>query len=237
MNDWYNLLGLPLWVWLFVFPTCLTLGCLFFSSLMTRFLRPVWKLLDCVYSVSGIISAVFMCLILLIILAQMFARWTGIVFEGSTEFAGYAMASTSFFALSYALGKGSHIRVSIFLNLNLFTAKWLDIFALFVGSMIATFFARYAVKTNFMSVLLNDRTQGQDQIPEALVYILKMFSTYPKDWASLWMTYEEKWIFTPMWIPQLSMSIGTTLFAICLWDHLYRMAATGVNPIKGEVLK
>ena len=93
------------------------------------------------------------------------------------------------------------------------------------------------MKTNFMSGMLNDRTQGQDQIPEALVYILKMFITYPKDWATLWMTYEEKWIFTPMWVPQLSMSIGTILLAICLWDHLYRMAVTGVNPIKQEVLK
>ena len=47
-----------------------------------------------------------MCLILLIIIAQMITRWTGIIFEGSTEFAGYAMASTSFFALAYALSKG-----------------------------------------------------------------------------------------------------------------------------------
>ena len=41
----------------------------------------------------------FMVLILVIIIFQMMARWTGVTFEGSTEFAGYAMAATYFFAL------------------------------------------------------------------------------------------------------------------------------------------
>ena len=39
-------------------------------------------------------------------------------FPGSTEYAGYAMAATSFFALAYTLTQGAHIRVSILLNLN-----------------------------------------------------------------------------------------------------------------------
>ena len=178
-----------------------------------------------------------MCLILFIILAQMITRWTGIIFEGSTEFAGYAMASTSFFALAYALSKGAHIRVSIFLNLNSFTKKWLDIFALFTASIIATFFARYAIKTNFMSEMLNDRTQGQDQIPEAIIYILEMFITSPTNWQSLWSNYEGKWIFTPIWIPQLPMSIGTILLAVCLWDHLSRLLITNKSGIKSDIVK
>ena len=33
-----------------------------------------------------------------------------------------------------------------------------------------------------MSEMLNDRTQGQDQIPEAIVYILEMFITSPTNW-------------------------------------------------------
>ena len=168
MNDWSNFIGLPLWFWLFILPSLVCLFCLFFQNKLEYFFLPIWKILDFIYHLSGIIAAISMCLILLIIIAQMVTRWTGIIFEGSTEFAGYAMASTSFFALAYALSKGSHIRVSIFLNLNSFTKKWLDVFALFIASIIATFFARYAIKTNFMSEILNDRTQGQDQIPEAI---------------------------------------------------------------------
>ena len=123
------------------------------------------------------------------------------------------------------------------LNLNSFTKKWLDIFALFISSIIATFFARYAIKTNFMSEMLNDRTQGQDQIPEAIVYILEMFITSPTNWISMWSNYEGKWIFTPVWIPQLPMSIGTILLAICLWDHLSRLLITNKSEIKSDIVK
>ena len=117
------------------------------------------------------------------------------------------------------------------------TKKWLDIFALFTASIIATFFARYAIKTNFMSEMLNDRTQGQDQIPEAIVYILEMFITSPTNWISMWSNYEGRWIFTPVWIPQLPMSIGTILLAICLWDHLSRLLITNKSEIKSDIVK
>ena len=237
MNDWSKFIGLPLWFWLFILPTLISLSCLFLQNKIEFIFKPIWKILDKIYFFSGIIAAISMCLILLIIIAQMVTRWTGIIFEGSTEFAGYAMASTSFFALAYALSKGAHIRVSIFLNLNSFTKKWLDIFALFISSIIATFFARYAIKTNFMSEMLNDRTQGQDQIPEAIVYILEMFITSPTNWISMWSNYEGRWIFTPVWIPQLPMSMGTILLAICLWDHLSRLLITNKSEIKSDIVK
>ena len=213
MSDWSKFIGLPLWFWLFILPTLISLSCLFLQNKIEIIFKPIWKILDKIYFFSGII------------------------FEGSTEFAGYAMASTSFFALAYALSKGAHIRVSIFLNLNSFTKKWLDIFALFISSIIATFFARYAIKTNFMSEMLNDRTQGQDQIPEAIVYILEMFITSPTNWISMWSNYEGRWIFTPVWIPQLPMSIGTILLAICLWDHLSRLLITNKSEIKSDIVK
>ena len=237
MNDWSNFLGLPLWFWLFILPSFLTLACFLLNKRIKPVLEPIWKILDIIYLCSGIIAAISMCLILLIIIAQMATRWTGIIFEGSTEFAGYAMAATSFFALAYSLGKGSHIRVSIFLNMNSFTTKWLDAFALFTASLIATYFARFALKSNFMSEMLNDRTQGQDKIPEAFINLIAMLGTYPKDWALLWSSYEGKWIFTPVWVPQLPMSIGTILLAICLWDHLSRLAVNGFSAIEHDIVK
>ena len=129
---------------------------------MRPHLERLWAVLDRLYLASGVLAAIFMVTILLLIIAQMAARWTGITFEGSTEFAGYAMAATSFFALAHAFGRGAHIRVSILLNLNSFTRMWLDAAAMLVAAVIATYFARYAVKTNFLSEMLNDRTQGQD---------------------------------------------------------------------------
>ena len=64
-----------------------------------------------------------------------------------------------------------------------------------------------------------------------------MFITFPSDWIILWSNYEGKWVFTPVWIPQLPMSIGTILLAICLWDHLLRLLVTEKSAIKSNIVK
>ena len=237
MSDWSPFLGLPLWVWLFVLPTALAFLARLQRVRMRSLLVPVWRVLDAVYLGSGVLAATFMVMILLLIVAQMAARWTGVTFEGSTEFAGYAMAATSFFALAHAFSRGAHIRVSILLNLNSFTRMWLDAGAMLVAAIIATYFARYAVKTNFLSEMLNDRTQGQDQIPEWIVSLLSMFGTTPDRWAALWDGTGDVWISTPVWVPQIPMSIGTILLAVAVWDHLIRLLVTDETAIKAEVVE
>jgi len=172
-----------------------------------------------------------------IILAQMAARWAGLTFEGSTEFAGYAMAATSFFALAHALTRGAHIRVSIFLNMNNFTRLWLDAAAMLIAAMTATYFARYAVKTNYMSEMLNDRTQGQDQVPEAFLSFLNLISSSPDKWALIWSNMGDGYVYTPVWLPQIPMSIGTVLLAIALWDNLIRLLVLSKTAITSEVLR
>lgn len=220
-------MGLPLWAWLFVLPTLFGIVCLFAGPRIERLLRPLWRVLDGVYVASGAIAAFFMCTILGLIVVGMVARWTSVAVPGTTEFAGYAMAATSFFALSHAMTRGAHIRVSIILNSTDFLKRWLDVFAVFGAVIIATYFARFAVKANFFSEMLNDRTQGQDQIPAWIVSLFQLdFSTALQGNAEL--------VYTPVWIPQLAMSIGTILLAIALWDTLYRMLVTGVNPIVSE---
>ena len=99
MRDWQPLFGLPLWFWLFILPTLFALFCLFYPTKAKRLMSPIWPLLDKVYLGFGILSAIFMIVILLLIVGQMVARWTNTIFPGGTEFAGYAMACTSFFAL------------------------------------------------------------------------------------------------------------------------------------------
>jgi TRAP-type C4-dicarboxylate transport system permease small subunit len=223
-------MGLPLWVWLFVLPSLIGVFCLIAGPRVERVLRPIWRLLDGVYVASGVIAGFFMVMILSLIVLGMVARWTSVAVPGTTEFAGYAMAATSFFALCHALARGAHIRVSIILNANDFLKKWLDLFAVFGAAVIATYFARYAVKTNFFSEVLNDRTQGQDQIPEWLVALFRLdFAGVAEGSTTL--------VYTPVWIPQLAMSAGTILLAIALWDTLYRMLVTGVNPIVSEAVE
>jgi len=237
VRDWQPVLGLPLWVWLFVLPAALALFCLMRRDLATRLLAPLWRLLDRIYYGAGVLAACFMALILLIIVAQMIARWSGVEFPGSTEYAGYAMAATSFFALAHALTRGAHIRVSLLLSFNNFLRFWLDAFAMLIAAITATYFARYAIKTNILSKLLNDRTQGQDFVPEWLLTFFSMFANAPSKWPDMWAATSSKLVYTPMWLPQLPMSIGSVLLAIVLWDMLTRLLATGETAIKGETVE
>jgi len=232
--DWKPFFGLPLWMWLFVFPSLVAIACLFFRRVALTVLKPIWKILDVIYTASGVLAACCMVGILLIIVVQMVFRWLGWQFPGSTDFAGYAMAATSFFALAYALNHGAHIRVSILLNANDFTRMWLNVFAFFTAAITATYFARFAIKTNLMSEMINDRTQGIDQVPERLLAVVKMFSSSPSEWKALWDAAGSEWVYTPMWLPQIPMSIGTVLLAVALWDNLYRLLITFENPIRME---
>ena len=116
MSDWSPILGLPLWVWLFILPTALAAVARLQRARMRALLGPVWRVLDAIYLGSGVLAAVFMVMILLLIVGQMAARWSGVTFEGSTEFAGYAMAATSFFALAHASRAG---RISVSLSFSI----------------------------------------------------------------------------------------------------------------------
>jgi len=61
------------------------------------------RLLDFIYFASGALAAVSLVAILLLIVVQMIARWTGEVFPGAASYAGYAMAASSFLAFANAL--------------------------------------------------------------------------------------------------------------------------------------
>ena len=237
MNDWSPVLGVPLWFFLFILPSFICLSALLKPKVFRSWLTPIWPWLDKLYRLSGLIASCFMVLILLLIVAQMIARWSNVSFPGSTEFAGYAMACTSFFALAFALTTGAHIRVSVFLNLNDWLKFRLDVLAMYVAAFIATYFARYAIKTNQFSAMLNDTTQGQDQVPQWAVNIVSMLGSWPTAWGEIWSQPTNVWVYTPMWLPQLAMSIGSTLLAIAVWDHLIRLLATRESQIKMESIE
>ena len=137
---------------------------LLLSWLATR--KPfVRKALDGLYTLGGVISALFLLAMLGIIVAQMVCRWSGIAFPGSTDYAGYCMAASSFFALAYALNAGAHIRVNLMLTALGRHRRWGEMWCFGIGALLATYFARYAIKATFESVRWNDISQGQDATP------------------------------------------------------------------------
>ena len=134
------------------------------------------KTLDFLYLAAGILAALCLIAILSLIVLQMLARWTGEVFPGAPNYAGYAMAAASFFAFANALGRGAHIRVSILLNAVPTKIKWLlEIWCFGLGAAIAAYFTYYAYTFVYWSWKFNDISQGQDAtalwIPQSVMVL------------------------------------------------------------------
>jgi TRAP-type C4-dicarboxylate transport system permease small subunit len=132
---------------------------------MRRMFGLIRKTLDALYFTGGVIAAGFLIAILVIIVLQMLARWTGQVFPGATDYAGYCMAGASFFAFAYALNHGAHIRVTLVLSALGKYRYWGELWCFGIGAIIATWFARYAVKGTYWSWKLKELSQGLDATP------------------------------------------------------------------------
>lgn len=123
------------------------------------------KFLDFLYTLAGILAALCLIAILSLIVAQMIARWTGEIFPGAPNYAGYAMAAASFFAFANALNKGAHIRVSILLNAVAPGPKRLiEIWCFALAAAIAWYVTYYAYWFVYWSWKFNEISQGQDAI-------------------------------------------------------------------------
>ena len=132
---------------------------------MKGFGRNLRRGLDLLYLAGGAIAAGFLVLLLVLILLQMAARWSGFGFPGSTEYAGYAMAAASFFALAYTLNRGGHIRVSLVLS-RLGRFRYVgEVWCFAVGTALTCYLAWYAIRGVAWSRQLGDVSQGQDATP------------------------------------------------------------------------
>ncbi len=133
---------------------------------MLAFGKSVRSILDRVYFGSGVIAALFLIAILSLIVIQMLARWTGEVFPGAPDYAGYCMAAASFFAFAHALNRGAHIRVSILLNVvGPKIRRLLEIWCFSIATGLGWYFSYYAAKATYWSWKFNDISQGQDATP------------------------------------------------------------------------
>ncbi len=127
--------------------------------------RVLRRILDALYLVGGMIAGFCLIAILVIIVMQMSARWTGQMLPGSTDYAGYFMAAASFFAFAYAFNHGAHIRVSIALSHLGRLRFWGELWCFLIGTALSSYFAWYAVKAVYWSRKLHDISQGQDATP------------------------------------------------------------------------
>ena len=133
---------------------------------MIGLLRGVRRVLDFIYLAAGILAALCLISILLLIVAQMIARWTGEIFPGAANYAGYAMAAASFFAFANALNRGSHIRVSLILNaVPEQFRRLMEIWCFAIGAGVMWYFTYYAYWFAYWSWKFNEVSQAQDATP------------------------------------------------------------------------
>lgn len=129
-------------------------------------MRMVRSGLDYLYQIAGVMAALCLIMILFLIVVQMLARWTGEVFPGAPDYAGYAMAAGSFLAFANALNRGSHIRVSIVLNaVPAGVKRILEVWCFGIAAAVMWYFVWYAGRFVYWSWKFNDISQGQDKTP------------------------------------------------------------------------
>lgn len=68
---------------------------------------------DSCYRMSGWLSGICIVAITLLLLAQIVGRMFGFIVPSAEDFAGFALAASTFFGLAYTFHEGGHIRVTL----------------------------------------------------------------------------------------------------------------------------
>tara|TARA_B100001996_G_scaffold66707_1_gene48432 strand:- start:351 stop:866 length:516 start_codon:yes stop_codon:yes gene_type:complete len=123
------------------------------------------KILNKIYLLSGYLSAIFLALIALTIIAQILGRFVNVTID-STETAGFSLAALTFFGLAYTFRGGEHIRVTLLTRLlekNI--KKYQELFALIFCILFTAYLAYWAWDFVYFSFIFEDISPGLLAIP------------------------------------------------------------------------
>ncbi len=121
--------------------------------------------LEKIYKYSGYIAGIFLIFIAIFILLGVCSRIFGFYVRGLSEYSGYCMAASTFFALAYTFAEGGHIRITLFLEkLNKKLRKIFEIWCLLVATIFSGYAAFYFTKMLTISYVFKERSEGADEI-------------------------------------------------------------------------
>ena len=122
------------------------------------------------YLASAILSGSCLVIMTLLILAQIVARFFGVIIPSSEDFAGWLLSATIFFGLAYTFNAGGHIRVTILLSrLRGHTRRWLELVNISAGLLIVGYSTWYTLYTVYESWVYDDVTDTYLVMPLWLV--------------------------------------------------------------------
>ena len=128
-------------------------------------LQKLDKFLNSFYKFSGYLAAIFLILILGTIVLGITSRIFGFYIRGLSEYSGYCMAASTFFALAYTFGEGGHIRITLFIEkLNKKIRKIFELWCLTIASIFSGYISFYFVKMLVVSFKFKERSEGADEI-------------------------------------------------------------------------
>jgi TRAP-type C4-dicarboxylate transport system permease small subunit len=121
--------------------------------------------LDRLYKGGAYAAALLLVFLCLLVLYSILARLIGTFAGGTTDFAGYVMATSTFMALAYTFRSHGHIRVSLVIQRLVGTQRrMVEVFCLGFMSAVTGFIAFYMVRLALDSYEFGERSEGADAI-------------------------------------------------------------------------
>ncbi len=169
--------------------------------------KRICKFLDGLYVAAGVVAALFLIAILCLIVLQMVARWTGA--------SGYLVSSAPNFA-GYCMAGASFFAFAYTLN----RAAHIRV------SILLNVAGRFRPWLEIWCLA----------IAGATATYLAWYAVKATRWSHKFHDISQGQDAWPIWIPQLSMAIGSVLLAICIWDNLVRLIVLKKHAIESEVI-
>ena len=124
------------------------------------------KILEWLYTGSGVLAGIFLILIAVLSLAQISGRMLGFDAYSFDDFAGFCMAASSFLGLAHTYRRNEHIRVALLIDrFSGGTRRALETLCLGASALLICFFAWYATDMAWTSHVINDVSQGLVAVP------------------------------------------------------------------------
>ncbi len=116
--------------------------------------------------ISVSLSGLCLVLIFLLVLAQVGARFFGLVIPSSEDFTGWLLSASIFFGLAYTFNRGGHIRMTTLLTkLTPKARRRQEMVNIIVGSLLSGFLAFYAIVTVYESFVYQELTDTYLAVP------------------------------------------------------------------------
>jgi len=169
--------------------------------------RRFCSFLDALYLAGGVLASLFLVAILSLIVLQMVARWTGA--------SGYLVSGAPNFA-GYCMAAASFLAFAHALN----SASHIRV------SLLLNAAGRYRRWLDGWCLLVS----------ALLATYLAWYAVRATRWSHKFNDISQGQDALPLWIPQMSMAIGSVLLAVCFWDNLLRLIVLKKHAIEAETL-